>query len=670
MSDETSPAIQEYQRIHQYRKRPARWMVDYLGLRPETLWWSMNEGYEDHQWDSTIQFPGDTDPKPCPNPLVAVFRAWAAGYQQIALLSAVGTGKTFGISSGVLHYLDTHRPSIVKTYAPTEDTLEDQLFGYMGELFEGKNGATGFRGLHPQVEKHNDLNVYMKPESDSRDRWKASGDPVESYSGDQAEFGSESAAGAQGAHAEWMTLIIEEAPGVSESIWNALDFTLTDERNQLIAYGNPDSEHDPLNKFASRSSTLVVRISGLDHPNYVTGERVVPGAFGKNQPQRLKEKFNGDTQHPMYKSRVRGIPPRASGACLFKERALRSVEERHRKRPEGDEGKLSEQPWAEPLFEIPHNTDRWAPALRRLAEATGWTPSEDEEKIEGVIEVEGYTEIYAPPKMDEVGRYCIGLDVAGDQQGGDAHAGVVYDRRERHVVAEIHLRGPREVYALAALALAKVFRVPYTRDPDRENGLEDAPQRWVADHYLEAEKSVRKEPAEIDWPGRKKSYPKLAHETNGVGALHKIGPFKAYPNLYHDKNPDVEGAKRSRRIGWRTSKGQTGSRTEMVENLQDWHHLLAYDPDGCPSKGLLEEMKKFKKNKDKGRYEAETGAHDDRVMGTAIALTIDDRLPPTTEAKAPSPREQRTSRSTPTPPKSKKSSIWEGVEEPSVWSVS
>ncbi|NBC29360.1 MAG: hypothetical protein GVY29_05135 [Spirochaetes bacterium] len=36
--------------------------------------------------------------------------------------------------------------------------------------------------------------------------------------------------------------LIEEATGVDPRIWNALDFTLSDETNQLIALGSPDSE--------------------------------------------------------------------------------------------------------------------------------------------------------------------------------------------------------------------------------------------------------------------------------------------------------------------------------------------------------------------------------------------------------------------------------------------
>lgn len=677
MSNQSYLSTQEYFRVQSYRPRPARWLVDYIGFKPETLWWSKNEGYEERRenpdaWDSAIKFPHEKSWQPCPNPLVAFLRCWAAGYQQIAVQAASNTGKTYMMAGAVLHYLDTHRPSLVKTYAPTEDTLEDQLFGYMGEMLHGLNNAPGFYGIHPQADKHNDLNLYMNPNSDARDRWKASGDPVEAYSGEQAETGAESAAGAQGAHAEWMTLIIEEATGVDMSIWNALDITLS-AKNQLIAYGNPDSENDPLNKFAERPSTLAIRISGFDHPNHVCGKEVIPGAFNPKQPSRMAEKF-GSRDHPMWKSRVRGICPRTSGECLFKEKALKAVEEHHRLGTQED-GRLPDLPWRDPMFEIPHTPDRWRPALLSLAEnhdageeAELSVAEKAEEEALGIYDIEGHTKIYERPKFDMVGRYVIGADVAGDYSGGDAHAAHVYDRIERHVAAEVHLRGPREAYALQILALAKAFRVPYEKDQKLIKSFEADPVPTLTERYLEAERELRKAPTEVEWPGRDQSYPKLAWETNGVGALHKISTFKGYPNKYYDKSPDIQGAKRSRRMGWQTTKGQSGSRKEMVENLRDWHHILAYEPEAVPSELLLKQMKTFKKDKSKERYQAETGEHDDHVMAQAICLTVSDRMADPVEAKTPSPSRRRTERAQ-LPDEGEQKSMWEGAGQSDLWSV-
>jgi hypothetical protein len=206
--------------------------------------------------------------------------------------------------------------------------------------------------------------------------------------------------------------------------------------------------------------------------------------------------------------------------------------------------------------------------------------------------------------------------------------------------------------------------VPYQRDPDRAEARDEDPQGWMARRYLEAERAVRKEPTEIDWTGRKQSYPKMAWETEGVGSLHKIGPFKGYPNKYYDKDPGVRGGKRSRRMGWQTR----GNRDEMVENLRDWHHLLAYDPQGCASEGLLSEMKTFKRNKDKDRYEAETGEHDDRVMSLGICLTVSDRIADPTETKAPDPTRQLSDRARRSEPDTG-GSIWSGASKRGTWGV-
>ncbi|NBC29358.1 MAG: hypothetical protein GVY29_05125, partial [Spirochaetes bacterium] len=244
--DAASLIMEEAQRIAYYETRPVQFMIDLLGFAPESLYWSMNPGYEKYienpnLWDSTIQFPGDKVPRPCPNPLVAFARAWALGYQQIAIESATGTGKTFLVAAMMLWNLDTRRPSIVRSYAPTKTSLEENMWKYVGEQWIGLNQARGFGSLHPHAVQTKDLHVYMEPDATDRAAWSATGYLAEVSSGGQVSHGAESAAGAQGGHAEHMTLVVEEATGVDPRIWNALDFTLSDETNQLIALGSPDS---------------------------------------------------------------------------------------------------------------------------------------------------------------------------------------------------------------------------------------------------------------------------------------------------------------------------------------------------------------------------------------------------------------------------------------------
>lgn len=123
-------------------------------------------------------------------------------------------------------------------------------------------------------------------------------------------------------------------------------------------------------------------------------------------------------------------------------------------------------------------------------------------------------------------------------------------------------------------------------------------------------------------------------------------------------------------MGWQTTTGKTGTRKEMVENLRDWHHLLAFEPEGCPSEGLVNEMSSFKKNKDRDRYEAETGEHDDRVMGQGICLSVSERIADPTETKRPTPARNKPPRNKRPTPDDQRKSVW-GVPSSSsgVWGV-
>lgn len=639
----------EEARIEYYKHRPVEAMVDLLGIRPETLIWDLNPEYEGHSWDSTIQFPGDKRPRPCRNPIATFLRVWFRGYRRICLISATGTGKTFAVAGAGPIYLDTRRPSVIRTYAPTARTLEENMWGYMG-LFEDR-----FYELHPKANISKDLHLYMDAEAADRARWAMMGYLAQVSTGGQVEHGAEVSAAAAGAHAEHMTLIVEEGQGVDRRIWKALTHTATGPYNQIIAMGNPDDEHDALSEFYYKENTVKIRVSGLDAPNYVCHERIqrtnkeiIPGGFSKEfRDELLEDDYNGNDKHPLFLSRTRGIIPKAAGDCLFDENALEAVSRHHRiGRPEPNE-RLDDLPWKRPLYRIEHKPERFKDAILRMARkgdyaqvaAADALESEDEAaEVLGVFDIEGWTEIYEAPRYDMVGRYALGVDVAGEYKEGDEHAAVVDDILEQRTVAAIKMTGSRLAYALCLVALARLYGIPRQRDPDMERRREEETGAHLMGRlYVESEAHVRRRLEETEYtPGW--YYPMMIWETNNVGSLHIIPVFSAYQNLYRDRNPDLKAAKRSRRIGWQT-KGDT--RKEMIENLRDWGMLLAFEPSMVPCEALYDQMTAFKKDRNTGKYKAAEGHFDDLVLAKGIVLTGAQRIPDPAPPKDP-PKPQRT----------------------------
>lgn len=94
-------------------------------------------------------------------------------------------------------------------------------------------------------------------------------------------FSSDEGVNFQGFHSAGGTLfVLDEAPGISGEIWDAIDATLTGANDRLLAIGNPT---EPAGRFFDmfRSETVFkITISGLDSPNVIAGEDLIPGLIG------------------------------------------------------------------------------------------------------------------------------------------------------------------------------------------------------------------------------------------------------------------------------------------------------------------------------------------------------------------------------------------------------
>jgi Rad3-related DNA helicase len=106
----------------EYQDRPLEWIIEKLGVPEHTLRWSLNEGYEKHEWD------GDKDP------LVRVLDA-LANWQDAGVESGTGTGKTYLSACIVLWFLACFEDSIVVTAAPKEDQLLKHAWKEIGRLY-------------------------------------------------------------------------------------------------------------------------------------------------------------------------------------------------------------------------------------------------------------------------------------------------------------------------------------------------------------------------------------------------------------------------------------------------------------------------------------------------------------------------------------------------------
>lgn len=269
-----------------YQRRPLDWIVQKLGVARETLVWSMNSGYKNHEWDGT------------PEPLVQMLDAIANG-EDVGVEAATGTQKSFTAACIILWFLACWMNSLVNTYAPKEDQLRLYIWKEITALWPQ------FQRMFPTAEL-TDLRIRM----DGTDKWSAHGIAT------AVRAGEESATRAQGAHAEHALHVTEETPGIDPSVMTAIRNTRTADHNIQLSLGNPDDQQDPLHQFCVLPDTRHIIISALDHPNVVTGRMIVPGAATRMGIRRIAAEDEPGT--PMYESRVRGISPAESTDALIK----------------------------------------------------------------------------------------------------------------------------------------------------------------------------------------------------------------------------------------------------------------------------------------------------------------------------------------------------------------
>lgn len=279
-------SIENEEKLQRFREDPMEWWATHRGFAPETLKWSLLPEYKDHQWDGT------------PDPLWVIFKGLADGHRRIGVESGVATGKTFLLARVTEWFLECWR-SVVISIAPKEKQLKLNMWKEIT-----KEWPT-FKRLHPRAEK-NDLRIQM----DGTDAWAAHGISV----GVGAD--EESATKAQGFHEEHQLFIIEETPGVHSATITAAINTNVDEHNIILAVGNPDHQLDPLHDFCVKIATLTVRISAKDHPNVVTGRRIIRGAVTRASIEEKRKRYGEES--PLFRSRVRGISPAESTDALIR----------------------------------------------------------------------------------------------------------------------------------------------------------------------------------------------------------------------------------------------------------------------------------------------------------------------------------------------------------------
>lgn len=168
-----------------------------------------------------------------------------------------GVGKTKGAAAIVNWFFDCFH-SIGITTAPTDDQVRLLLWKDIKTLRKG-------RGLPGKV-------LPEDPRMTKAEDWFAIGRTT-------SDAGGKGSARMQGQHPTYWLYVLDEAEGVPDFVFGAVDGMMTGGIVGIVLMlANPQTRTSTFHKKGKQSGVSKYRFSCLDHPNVVAGKAVIPGA--------------------------------------------------------------------------------------------------------------------------------------------------------------------------------------------------------------------------------------------------------------------------------------------------------------------------------------------------------------------------------------------------------
>ena len=229
--------------------------------------------------------------------------------QRVAVKSGNGLGKGFCAAVAVLWFLYSHDPAIVLSTAPTFRQVRHILWRQIRRLHRRAAQTLGGKMLDTRWELAED-----------RYALGLSADIADQF---------------QGFHSPNMFVVVDEAEGVSDEIYEAIEAIMTSAQVRLLLLGNPTTVAGAFRRAFYQESHLyqTITISALDSPSVQNGRATVPGLTTAAWVQERRETWGED--NPIYRARVLGEFPDQAEDTLIK---LSDIEAATRREPPSPPG--------------------------------------------------------------------------------------------------------------------------------------------------------------------------------------------------------------------------------------------------------------------------------------------------------------------------------------------
>ena len=228
-------------------------------------------------------------------------------HRRVAVKLGNGLGKGFCAAVALLWFLYAHRDAaIALSTAPTFRQVRHILWRQVHRLYRPNAQLLGGKMLDT--------------------RWEIADDRY------AMGLSAESADQFQGFHSPNTLIVVDEAEGVSDEIYEAIEAVMTSADPLLLLIGNPTIVTGAFRRafYEERHLYHNITISALDSPNVQEGRTVIPGLTSARWVEERRETWGED--NPIYRARVLGEFPDQAEDTLI---SLSDVEAAARRWAEG-----------------------------------------------------------------------------------------------------------------------------------------------------------------------------------------------------------------------------------------------------------------------------------------------------------------------------------------------
>jgi hypothetical protein len=243
-------------------------------------------------------------------------------HPRTSVRSAHDTGKSFIAGNLAAHWLDVHPvgSAFVVTTAPTAPQVEAILWREIGRCHT--------KGQLPGRITSGTIPKWKIPTSPYLG--KASPDEIVAYGRKPADLKDEATASQafQGIHARYLLVIMDEACGIPDWLWNAVETIATNRFARVLAIGNPDVPQTKFEEtFAPASGWANIKISAFDTPAW-TGETVPDGLLDDlvSPDWVTRREIDWGIASPLYQSKVLADFPEVTEETLIHPKYIRHAQ--------------------------------------------------------------------------------------------------------------------------------------------------------------------------------------------------------------------------------------------------------------------------------------------------------------------------------------------------------